>query len=316
MSSEPGRIRNRGVRANGQAIKCYRVGKGWGPDKLATSSGLNSRTVGRAEDGMYIDLSSVKAIAEALKVKISDIAYVDAPQRSTEAHECFVDPAIDPSGNLLVPLRELHTPTARLRYFHRSLPYQLIPAEFIRKYNASMNPAVRGFFDEVGLGRKHDYDAERGQGQLELVMLRSDMRAVAQRVGMFATFSPEEASAVLSNVWRAIREQGVRLLLVDDKRVANEAAMWAPLARFVDAKSQALLGDRFVLRREPRSDVLVITDRAGHRDAFLKSQEILAGLVEYDPHSSVQMTRIFDELNSEIEQSTQPRTAGRRGRWG
>src|SRR5262249_39341464 len=154
-------------------------------EELADKADVSVLTVKRAEQGGPVDLSSVSLIATALQLNIEAIVKLGSPPEAGTFLRHVV-PGLDPSASLLDALRELHTAGKRMIYFHRSVPYQLLPRELISKYNSIKSLAVRSFFDQVGVGRLEDYDRLRGQDQLECVMLWSDLMSLARREGEYS----------------------------------------------------------------------------------------------------------------------------------
>src|SRR5262249_37445496 len=85
---------------------------------------ISLKTLQRAEKGEPLFLSSAKSLAKALGLSFAEITGRGEPATAGVYSRNF-DPFSDDGQSLLDSLRELHPSGGRLRYFHRSLPYQL-----------------------------------------------------------------------------------------------------------------------------------------------------------------------------------------------
>jgi transcriptional regulator with XRE-family HTH domain len=288
---------HRGVQLASDVIVRARKSKGWIQDDLAERAKVSIKSVIRAEGKRRVDVRTANAITSALGLELASAL---RPEPTPPVCTRYFDPELDAGHFLLDSLREMHI-GGRLRYFHRSLPYQLMPPRLIKPYNESMTPESRAFFDSVGAGRRKDYEELKGHDGMECVMLWSDMLPVVRRQGPYSAFSPADVEAILTQIQCLCRERAMTFVLIDDKRVSAEVTRSESLRRFIaTTKSCALLGDRFLLRREA-SDCLVIDDNVSHREAFLRTRDELVKLAEYDPDSRSHVHGVLSRLHRELE---------------
>ena len=263
--------------------------------------GVTLTTINRAVAGNPVELKTIQAIANALDVAPAMILQRNESKPNGVMQCCF-DPGLDSGQELLNSLRELHTPTTSMTYFHRSLPYQLLPQFAIEKYNSSMAGAVKSYFDYVGKGRQSDYDLLKGQSGLECIMPWSDLWPLVHRQGPFEAFTTAEILGVVDHVADCVNERGLKFMLVDEHSISEASSHSEQFRRHLSLKSIAVLGDRFLLRREA-SDCLIVDDNQFHMNAFRHTHNQLRNMVKYDPESKPHMLSIFDTLRRRIESS-------------
>jgi transcriptional regulator with XRE-family HTH domain len=64
---------HRNMQCNAGALRQYRVKNGWSQEKLAIMSGLNTRTIQRAEAGEALSLETFSQVSSALNVPLAEI---------------------------------------------------------------------------------------------------------------------------------------------------------------------------------------------------------------------------------------------------
>jgi transcriptional regulator with XRE-family HTH domain len=57
---------NRSVRVNGEALRQFRLSRGWTQNDLSRTAGYSLRLIGKAESGAAIDIETVRVLAQAL----------------------------------------------------------------------------------------------------------------------------------------------------------------------------------------------------------------------------------------------------------
>ena len=254
------------------------------------------RTLIRAIGGERVDRKTAEAIAKTLETSLSTIADVGTNIALTDHRRDF-DPGVDKSLELVDTLREFQEDGRRLGYFHQSMPFQLLPKEMIVKYNGNLKEPFRSYWNEVGTARRKDYESDPRHGLIQCVMKESDIIKLCMIHEPYNSFTNEDVLNILNDIEYRIRQGDLQLIAVPDgeERWA-EALKDTAVERFVnEAKSYAMVGDRFVLKRE-KSDDLYIKDGENTVSTYKRVMKTLISLADYTPSNKRGMIEMIARL--------------------
>jgi transcriptional regulator with XRE-family HTH domain len=286
------------VKGIAQRINGELGARGWTKKYLADRVGWPRESLSKYLNGSQTRLpfELVLKIARVFDTTIEDLAGQRRPEHGSTFDPCHQVPKV-----LLDKFSEHEKPRIRFIAFDRYVAYPRMTADVQSKFHLSRFAALTGKqegvdlierWDEWGNTRRERY-LQQSAGDLpsiESIMLRSDLEKMVSRAPPFEFCTVEEIGSFFDYLRRCVEERGFRLLLLDDRCLANHPELQF---RLTGLEAVGIVGSNFAFRKygnttvswsERRvevNEVVCILKRLAQLACASSENDVTAALVQF-----------------------------------